>query len=100
LLLAIKLATAGLEVFLTTGLEEAYPLLPGQTQLKLPPSSKLSILPFGSLLGLSLQGVKWPLKDAEVPLGSTWTLSNMALGTVAIGLREGYGVAVAYPATL
>jgi len=99
-LLAIKLAREGIGVLLTTGLEEAYPLLPGQTQLKLPQSSKFSILPFSSLLGLSIQGVQWPLENARVALGNTWTLSNRTLGMVTIGLRRGYGVVVAYPATL
>ena len=50
--------------------------------------------PFGCA---ALDGVHWPLKQRDVPLGSTLTLSNAATGPVHIRLRSGYGVAFAYP---
>jgi thiamine pyrophosphokinase len=63
----------------------------------LPAGTRFSIIAYGDLEGLDLSGVKWPLQDRAVPVGSTLTLSNVALGTVAIGLRSGHGVAIAYP---
>ncbi|MCS7067268.1 MAG: thiamine diphosphokinase [Meiothermus sp.] len=100
LLLGIRLVRQGIPTLLSSGLEEAYPLLPGSLQLELPRGSKLSLLPLGGFGGLSLRGVRWPLEGAEVPLGSTRTLSNVALGLVEVELQSGYGVVIAYPATL
>lgn len=97
LLLGIRLARQGIPILLSSGLEEAHPLLPGTLQLDLPRGSKLSLLPLGGFVGLSLRGVRWPLEGAEVPLGSTRTLSNVALGPVEMVLEAGYGVVFVYP---
>lgn len=94
---SIEIARKGLACLLTSGTEEAWPLIPGRMAVDLPAHTRLSIIPFGDLEGLDLTGVKWPLKDRAVPLGSTLTLSNVALGPVEIVLRSGYGVAIAYP---
>jgi thiamine pyrophosphokinase len=75
--LALRLAKDGYETFLT--------------------SARFSIIPFMELKGLDLENVRWPLVARDVPLGSTLTISNVALGPVTIGLRGGYGLAVAYP---
>jgi thiamine pyrophosphokinase len=95
---ALHLARTGIRTMLTSGEEEAYPVLPGTARLDLPPESRLSLVPFSDFEGLDLSGVKWPLENRDVPLGSTLTLSNVALGPVAITLRTGYGVAIARPA--
>lgn len=95
----LDLARRGIASLMTSGEEEAYPLLPGARQLDLPAGSRLSIVAFTDLAGLDLAGVRWPLADRQVPLGSTLTLSNIAHGPVEIGLREGLAVAIAYPAT-
>ncbi|GIW32148.1 MAG: thiamine diphosphokinase [Meiothermus ruber] len=97
LLLGIRLARQGIATLLTSGNEEAHPLLPGQLRLDLPPQSKLSLLPLGGFSGLSIRGVRWPLQKASVSLGSTQTLSNLALGPVEIDLEGGYGVVIVYP---
>jgi thiamine pyrophosphokinase len=94
---SIEIARQGLACLLTSGLEEAWPLIPGRMRADLPPGTRLSIIPFGDLEGLDLTGVRWPLADRFVPLGATLTLSNLALGPVEIGLRAGHGVAIAYP---
>jgi len=95
--LVLRLAQRGYRALLTSGSEEAYPLLPGSHRLDLPSGSRLSIIPFGDLTGLDLENVKWPLHQRDVVLGSSLTLSNVALGTVRIGLASGYGLAIAYP---
>jgi thiamine pyrophosphokinase len=96
--LVLGLAQQGYRALLTSGSEEAYPLLPGSHRLDLPAGSRLSIIPFVDLKGLDLEGVKWPLNQRAVALGSSLTLSNVALGAVRIGLASGYGLAIAYPA--
>ncbi len=94
---SIEIARKGLACLLTSGTEEAWPLIPGRMAVELPANTRFSIIPFDDLEGLDLTGVKWPLQDRAVPLGSTLTLSNVALGPVGITLRSGYGIAIAYP---
>lgn len=95
--LVLALAMRGFPALLTSGTEEAYPLLPGEHRLDVPAGSRLSIVPFVDLTGLDLENVKWPLRQRNVALGSSLTLSNVALGRVRIGLGSGYGLAIAYP---
>lgn len=94
---SLELARKGLACLLTSGTEEAWPLLPGEMTVELPPETRLSIIAYTDLEGLDLEGVKWPLENRSVPLGSTLTLSNVALGQIRIALRSGHGVAIAYP---
>ena len=94
---SFDIARQGIACLLTSGTEEAWPLLPGRMTLELPPATRLSIIPYAGLEGLDLEGVKWPLENRAVPLGSTLTLSNVALGPVRIALRAGHGIVMAYP---
>ena len=94
---SIRIARQGVACLLTSGIEEAWPLIGGHMKVDLPPETRLSIIPFTDLLGLDLTGVKWPLARRDVPVGSTLTLSNVALGPVRIALRAGHGIAIAYP---
>lgn len=94
---SIEIARKGVACLLTSGTEEAWPLTPGRMTAELAPGTRLSIIPFCDLEGLDLDGVKWPLDARSVPLGSTLTLSNVALGPVTITLRSGHGIAIAYP---
>ncbi|MDP4822861.1 MAG: thiamine diphosphokinase [Aestuariivirgaceae bacterium] len=96
--LALRVARQGVKVLITSGDEEAYPILAGTHEFDLPPGSRISLIAFTDLTGLTLEGVRWPLQAADIPLGSTWTLSNIAEGPVRIQLQSGYGIAVAYPA--
>ncbi|GEM86090.1 thiamine diphosphokinase [Meiothermus granaticius] len=97
LLLSLNLAQEGIPTLLTTGLEEAYPLLPGHRVLDLPPGSRFSLIPLTDLEGVSIRGARWPLDEAQVPLGHTLTLSNQVIGDLEIGLRSGKGLILAYP---
>jgi thiamine pyrophosphokinase len=94
---SLDIARQGIACLLSSGMEEAWPLLPGQVTAELPPGTRLSIIPYTDLVGLELEGVKWPLRNRDVPLGSTLTLSNIALGPVRVALRAGHGIAIAYP---
>lgn len=97
-LLALKLQREGVDIVVTSGSEEAYALLPGARCIDLPPQSRVSLLAFTPLEALSLSGVVWPLDRRNVPMGSTLTISNVALGPVDIALEAGHGAVVAYPA--
>ena len=93
----LQLARTGFPGFITSGDEEAYPVIPGTIEIDLPERSRISLVPFTDLVGLDLEGVKWPLVKCDVPLGSTLTLSNVALGLVRITLQAGHAIAIAYP---
>jgi len=95
--LVLSLAMRGYRALLTSGTEEAYPLLPGEHRIDVQAGTRLSIVPFVDLAGLDLENVKWPLHQRSVALGSSLTLSNVALGTVRIGLGSGYALAITYP---
>jgi len=94
---SLDLARRGFSCLLSSGAEEAWPVIPGRHRAQLPAETRLSIVPFSDLTGLSLSGVKWPLADRDVALGATLTLSNLALGPVEIALQAGHGIAIAYP---
>lgn len=95
--LALGLARRGIATVLTSGEEEAYPIVPGRTVLDLPAGTRLSLIPMSDLDGLVLTGTRWPLSGVSVPLGSTLTLSNVAEAAVTIELSRGTAIAVAYP---
>lgn len=94
--LLIKLGAAGVECCGTSGAEEAWPLLPLQ-RFDLQRGTRVSIVPWSNLEGLTLSGVKWPLDRRSVPVGSTLTLSNVAEGPVNISVRSGSGIIFLYP---
>lgn len=97
IMLCLGLARDGIRVVLSSGGEEAYPLLPGVRALDLPVASRMSIVALSDLVGLSLSGVEWPLNDRTVKLSSSLTLSNVVVGPLEIALGQGYGVVVTYP---
>ncbi|THF50209.1 thiamine diphosphokinase [Allorhizobium terrae] len=98
LLLSVALAGEGLDVHLSSGTEEAWPLLPGRVlTLDLPKGSLFSILGFSALKGLSILGARYPLKDFSLAFGSSRTISNVAEGPVTLSLDSGDAVVLARP---
>lgn len=95
--LGLGLGRRGIDVVMSSGGEEAYPLLPGAQRLDIPPGSRMSVIAFADLVGLTLRGVEWPLDRRTVSLSSSLTLSNVVTGMLEIELAEGYGVVLAYP---
>jgi len=95
--LALNLAKSGRACFISNGNEEAYPLIAGTYDFDFGPQSRLSIVPWSDVTGLNLQGVKWPLKDKALTLGSSFTMSNIALGPVKLSFTTGIAIAIAYP---
>ena len=97
LLLAVTLAERGFEVVLTSGQEEAVPLLPGSRELELPAGSLFSVVAFTDLAGLSLTGAKYPLDQADIAFGASRTISNVAEGPVIASLGAGRALIIARP---
>lgn len=97
LLLAVTLAERGFDVVLTSGLEEAVPLLPGSRELDLPAGSLFSVVAFTALTGLSLAGAKYPLDKADIAFGASRTISNVAEGPVTASLGAGRALVIARP---
>ena len=94
---AMALALEGRQVFLTSGSEEGHPLLPGRLVLALPEASLFSVLGLDRLVGLTIQNVRYPLEDFELPFGSSRTISNVAEGEVTFDLRAGRALVLARP---
>jgi thiamine pyrophosphokinase len=95
--LILKLGRRRVSAFITSGHEEAYPILNGTHHFDVPRGSRFSVIPFTDLAGLDLDGVRWPLTNRSVPLGSSLTMSNVTTGPVTVRLSQGYAVALAYP---
>lgn len=100
LLYAAKLAEDGLDVLLTSGEEEAWPLLSGSRTIDLPKGSLFSILGLDTLTGLCITGARYPLHDFHLPFGSSRTISNVAEGTVRFTLSSGRALILARPQDL
>ncbi|WP_190241413.1 thiamine diphosphokinase [Rhizobium sp. N122] len=97
LLSAVSLAEEGFNVLLTSGKEEAVPLLVGAVELDLPKNSLFSVLGFSALTGLSIENARYPLADFHLPFGSSRTISNVAEGKVRFSLGSGRAIVLARP---
>lgn len=94
---ALSLARSGIRVTLTSGAEEAHPLLPGALALDQPQGSLLSVIGFTDLTGLDIENVQYPLENFSLPFGSSRTVSNIAKGMVQLRLREGQAIVLCRP---
>jgi thiamine pyrophosphokinase len=94
---ALSLAGKGQDVLLTSGDEEAHPLIPGTMRLDLPSGSLFSIIGFEDLDGLSIDNARYPLSGFALPFGSSRTLSNVAEGPITIRLEKGRAMVFARP---
>lgn len=97
LLHAVSLEEQGFAVKLTSGEEEAWPLLPGRREIDLPKGSLFSILGLAPLSGLTIDNARYPLKDFSLPFGSSRTISNVAEGPIRLSLAAGRAILVARP---
>lgn len=98
LMLLLKLKSSGIPVMLSSGHEEAWPLLDDVVDINVPPGSRLSILPVSDLERITIAGVRWPLTDRDVVLGSTLTLSNeVDTPPARVSVASGKAIILAYP---
>jgi thiamine pyrophosphokinase len=92
----IALAKRDVEIFMTSGTEEAHALVGDITLANLPTGTRISLMPMTDLAGLSIAGVRWPLSKRNVKLGSALTLANVSEGEVKISLQHGHGIVLTY----
>lgn len=97
LISGVALAKSGIAVTMTSGNEEAYPLLGAPLTLDLPKGSLFSVLGLSPLAGLSIANARYPLVDFTLPFGSSRTISNIAEGPVRFQLTSGDAVVLARP---
>ena len=98
LMLLLKAHARGLKVMMTSGHEEAWPVIDDGLELEFPVGTRLSVLPVTDLIGLNIEGVRWPLEACDVVLGSTLTLSNeVTASPVKVSVHKGMGIVLAYP---
>lgn len=95
LTMAVAQAAEGRDILLSSGTEEAWPILPGKYNPDLPSGTLFSIIGFTELQGLTITSAEWPLDNVKVPFGSSLTVSNVVRGTLGVFLRSGCGVLVA-----
>ena len=97
LLHSLVLAERGIATVLTSGEEEAAPVVTGQLEMELPEGALFSILPYSDLKQLTIEGARYPLEDVDIEFGSSRTLSNVATGKISISLKSGRAVLIARP---
>lgn len=97
LLYAVKLAEQGFDVLLTSGDEEAVPLVPGEIEIDLPANSLFSVPGFSDLDGLFIENARYPLANFRLAFGSSRTISNVAEGPVRFSLTSGRAIVLARP---
>jgi thiamine pyrophosphokinase len=93
----VALAKREVEALMTSGLEEARGLTSHLQFTDLKKGTRLSIMPMTDLVGLDISGVKWPLKNKTVKLGTAFTLANVVEGKVEINIKAGQALALTYP---
>ena len=97
LLHAVSLEEQGFAIKLTSGEEEAWPLLPGSREIDLPKGSLFSVLGLTPLAGLDIGNVRYPLTNFSLPFGASRTISNVAEGTIRLSLASGRAILIARP---
>jgi thiamine pyrophosphokinase len=89
LALMLALAESGIQIMMTSGDEEAWPLSRKMQTFDLPNGTIFSVIAFEKLDGLSLKGVRWPLENTNIEFGSSLTLSNEVAGTLSASVKAG-----------
>lgn len=100
-LLLHRLAKAQVFGYVTDGRQRVY-LVDGPMQLYGTPGDQLSIVPLTPTLeGVHMNGVRWPLVDATLSLGSTRSLSNELIEPrVNIALSSGLALLITVPRSM
>lgn len=94
----MRVHATGLSISMHSGYESAWPLTDsGSVKPDLPKGSLFSILPLSNLVGLTIEGAKYPLLEASIEFGRSTTLSNVVSEDVKISLKSGKAVLIARP---
>lgn len=98
-LLHLTMATAqaaeGRDILLSSGAEEAWPVVRGDYVYDFPDGTSFSVVNFCKVEGLSITNAEWPLDNVTLPFGSSWTVSNIVRGTLCVSVRSGLAILVA-----
>ena len=91
LLLLAHRRLAGVNVRFLTDTTEVRALRPGKHEVGVKPGETISLVPVtATVRGITITGVRWPLEDVDLELGSTYTVSNVATGpVVAVSIGDG-----------
>lgn len=89
---SLVLVRQGFDVLMTSGREEAVPLVAGTRTFNLQPEMIFSLVGFSAMHGVTISGARWPLHERHVPPGSSLTLSNIAEGPVTVTIAAGEGL--------
>lgn len=93
---ALRLFEQGVDILLTSGNQEGTPLPRGRpVRFDYPPGTVFSVIGVTDLAGLTLEGVHWPLTLADVPFGSSLTMSNRIESRLTVTLGSGRALLVA-----
>lgn len=95
LVLVLRYALQGFAVELFDGHERGWPLASTPRSFPLAVGTQFSILKFGELHGLTIEGARWPLDHVVVPSHSILTQSNEALGQVTAWVDGGEAILLA-----
>lgn len=78
LMLLARPEWAAAQVRAIAGHEIAWPLRSGESIIiEGKAGDRVSLVPLALTAGVTFEGVKWPLREATLPLGSTWGISNV-----------------------
>lgn len=92
---ACALAKSGLDVLLSSGVEEGTPLSPVPQAFDYADGTQFSVLAFTNLEELTLAGARWPLEAITMAFGDTLTISNKVAGTLRADVQKGTALLVA-----
>ncbi len=95
MLMAFRLADAGVGVVLTSGVEEGLVVCAHPVKPDWPDATLFSLLAFSDLRGVTITGARWPLDSVDIKLGDTLGVSNAVSGPATLQAREGRCLALA-----
>lgn len=78
----------------SSGREEFYPLVPGQGFAADFDAGTIFSIIGNNVTGLTIEGARWPLDNADAALGSTLTLSNLVQDRLSVNLSSGEALVV------
>ena len=94
---ATAYAAKGRKLILSSGTEEAHPLVAGTYDFDFAEGTLFSIVAFSQLSGLFIEGARWPLENMELSFGSSLTVSNAVCGNLHVSLHSGKAILIAAP---
>ncbi len=97
LTMATAYAAKGRKLILSSGTEEAHPLVAGTYDFDFADGTLFSIVAFSQLSGLFIEGARWPLENMELSFGSSLTVSNAVCGNLHVSLHSGKAILIAAP---